>query len=51
VSYFRYVRHADVPRYLASGWIFETVLDRPHGDYSTLMRACICRAERLEAGE
>ena len=38
----RYVKHVDREKYLAMGWIFEGWLDRPHGDYACLMRACDC---------
>jgi hypothetical protein len=36
---FRYVRHADVPRFRAEGWELLSALERTHhGEYSVLMR-------------
>jgi hypothetical protein len=36
---FRYVRHADVPRFMAEGWELLAALDGTHhGEYSALMR-------------
>ena len=36
---FRYVRHADVPRFTAEGWQATPALDGTHhGEYSVLMR-------------
>ena len=36
---FRYVRHADVPRFTAEGWELLPALDGTHhGEYSVLMR-------------
>ena len=36
---FRYVRHADVPRFAAEGWEPLPALDGTHhGEYSVLMR-------------
>ena len=36
---FRYVRHADVPRFAAEGWELLPALDGTHhGEYSVLMR-------------
>jgi len=43
----RYVKHDDRERYLAMGWIFEDWLGPPHGDYSCLMRACVCMESRI----
>jgi len=38
-SEFRYVRHADVPRFMAEGWELLSALDGTHhGEYSALMR-------------
>jgi hypothetical protein len=36
---FRYVRHSDVPRFMAEGWELLPALDGTHhGEYSALMR-------------
>ena len=36
---FRYVRHAEVPRFTAEGWELLPALDATHhGEYSVLMR-------------
>ena len=41
---FRYVRHADVPRFTAEGWELLPALDGTHhGEYSALMRRRIER--------
>ena len=37
VSWFRYVRHAEVAGYEARGWVFAADLGLPHGVYSVLM--------------
>ena len=38
-SEFRYVRHAEVPRFIAEGWELLPALDGTHdGEYSALMR-------------
>jgi hypothetical protein len=39
VTLFRYVRHAEVPRFMAEGWELLPALDGTHhGEYSALMR-------------
>ena len=35
---FRYVRHADVPKFTAEGWELLPALDGTHHGYSVLMR-------------
>jgi hypothetical protein len=36
---FRYVRHADVPRFTAEGWeLLPALVGTHHGEYSVLMR-------------
>jgi hypothetical protein len=51
---FRYVRHADVPRFTAKGWEMLPALDGTHhGEYSALMRRRIeqdPRPVRIEGG-
>lgn len=38
LSYFRYVRHADVPAFQERGWVVCGDLGPVHGCYSVLMR-------------
>jgi hypothetical protein len=39
MTYFRYVRHADVERYLKRGWVeANTLLHTHHGRHAILMR-------------
>ena len=38
IMWFRYVRHADVPRFIAAGWEHAADLGVPHGEWSVLMR-------------
>lgn len=38
VSWFRYVRHADVPEYEAAGWTYAADLGPTHGLWSVLMQ-------------
>lgn len=37
VQFFKYVRHGDVKKYEALGWVFHADLGAPHGFYSVLM--------------
>ncbi len=37
ISWFRYVRHADVAAYEANGWAFAADLGPTHGHWSVLM--------------
>jgi hypothetical protein len=39
ISWFRYVKHRDVPAYLAQGWVVENnMADTHHGRHAVLMR-------------
>ena len=38
ISWFRYVRHAEVPTYERQGWIVVAHLGPVHGAYAVLMR-------------
>ena len=38
ISWFRYVRHADVPEYAANGWTYAADLGPTHGLWSVLMQ-------------
>jgi hypothetical protein len=38
MSWFRYVRHADVPALEARGWVVVRDLGRYHGTFSVLMQ-------------
>jgi hypothetical protein len=45
---FRYVRHADVPKFMAKGWELLNALDGTHhGYYSALMRRALTPLKRL----
>lgn len=46
-----YVRHEDVPRWLAVGWHFDGVLPGPHGFYSScLVWLCPCSVRHPNGG-
>lgn len=39
----RFVRHRDVPRYLAAGWwMTDNLRGTTHGEFSVIMMACMC---------
>ncbi len=38
MKHFRYVRFADVPRYLAQGWMVDGTCPGHHGEWSCLSR-------------
>ena len=38
ITWYRYVRHADVPVYESNGWVFAADLGPTHGFWSILMK-------------
>lgn len=38
IQWFRYARHADVPRLLSSGWVLASDLGPVHGQWSALLQ-------------
>jgi hypothetical protein len=42
IGLFRYVRHADVPAFLARGWMVVADLGPTHGAWSCLCWHCEC---------
>lgn len=38
VSWFKYVRFADVPAHEEKGWVVDCKMLSPHGEWSVLMR-------------
>lgn len=42
----RFVRHRDVPRYLAAGWwVVDNMADCHHGRHAVICLACMCNPE------
>ncbi len=47
---YQFVRHCDVPSFIAMGWVpTDSLADCHHGRWSMLMRACACYVEAIDA--